>query len=741
MNANLQYMISSTMHSLEERNALKDNCTSAEIRYAADYIVKKSLFKPYFEAIGITKGCQIGRRFYEQKPHEFFSFVLCLYYSKWWFDKDVKELNDLEFLFKKGEWENVSYIAKHYCSLVLRTIRNFELGTRGIGQKEEFEYSLSLNKLEHLFEVYNAGKDLFLDEIRNIGEDYKHIAAIAIAAKNMDEDELCKSWLEENIDEIVNNLIHHGKSRSLLTHLHGFTLSHKENIYSTPTINSNGGFCEYSHATINKMAIEANGYYSELIDRITHSKLLPNDEYKLKITKKVYDTTKTLSKEEFSELEEANNNKLKDIYKMTNDVFSAGSLDSSSLPKEIVNLARKLAAIHGTVHVASESSGIQIYIADPELLVVDGMKELSSRHLAVNAERYLGIGPYDIDLYPTEENKMLYMKYRMHGYEVPSAMSMKTRKMYNVHDLLTMLPVDKRNLSFTRAIKSKVIISSPDKNLVKDENGMMVPEWCGETVPLTSLSDNHPAIQYLKYERGYDINELENLWDICYCKKAIEEDKEKGRFYSKLPLDYKNSPAGRIIIPIYNATHSRIGWQARVIDKKDNKGNKWVWTDRETWIQVEKDGNKLFVSDEFPKGFSPHKYLNGKGSSRNSLLFGLNRALEFNKHREFKDTFCVIVEGPLDVAKGGIPCLAIHGKSLSDEQASIIKKNFNKVCTVMDADEAGKECIRSIHRKLPGMHITEIVIPEGNKDLGDCSIVEARKLVLEQDPILIKARG
>lgn len=741
MNANLQYMISSTMHSLEERNALKDNCTSAEIRYAADYIVKKSLFKPYFEALGITRGCQIGRRFYEQKPHEFFSFVLYLYYSKWWFANDVKELNDLDFLFKKGEWDTVLYTAKHYCKLALRTIRNFELGTRGVGQKEEFEYSLSLNKLEHLFEAYNVGRDFFINEISNIGEDYKHIAAIAISAKNMADDIVCKDWLEDNIDVIIENLIHHGKSRALLTHLHGFSISHKENVYSTPIIDSNGGFCEYSHATINKMAIEANGYYTELIDRITNSKLLPNDEYKLRTNKKVYEMEHKLSEEELVSLENYNNNKIKEIYKMTNDVFSAGSLDSSSLPKEIVNLARKLAAIHGTVHVASESSGIQIYIADPELLVIDGMKELSSRHLAVNAERYLGIGPYDIDTYPTEENKMLYMKYRMNGYEVPSAMSMKTRKMYNVHDLLTMLPVDKRNLSFTRAIKAKVIVSSQNKNLVEDENGEMVPEWCGETVPLTSLPENHPAIQYLKYERGYDINELEKLWDICYCNKAIEEDKEKGRFYSKLPLGYKNSPAGRIIIPIYNAKHSRIGWQARVIDKKDNKGNKWVWTDRETWIQVEKEGKKLFVSDEFPKGFSPHKYLNGKGSSRNSLLFGLNRAIEFNANRAFKDTFCVIVEGPLDVAKGGMPCLAIHGKSLSDEQANIIKKNFNKICTVMDHDEAGKECIKSIHRKLPGVHITEIEIPEGNKDLGDCPMTLARCLILKHDPLLLKVNG
>lgn len=417
----------------------------------------------------------------------------------------------------------------------------------------------------------------------------------------------------------------------------------------------------------------------------------------------------------------------------TDNVFTIGSLSAATLPREIVALAERLAAKHGPVSISSEANGIQIYIPDPDLLKEDGRKELTSRHLAINAELYLGIGRYDDIENPTKENKKLYEKYRRHGREVPCARSMKTAKRYSVDALLCMRPIEER-IAGIGDIKHMVIAADPTKNMVYDENGNLVPEWCGQTVPLTALTPDHPAIAYLRH-RNFDPVEVTKKWDIVYCEQALPEDPARGRYYSKLPYGCHNSPTGRLIIPIYDAEGVRRGWQARVIDHSDDTGNKWVWTDHQQWLQVANAGQDLFVSDIWPKGFAVHKYMNARGSQRNTLLFGIKQAVEFNESRPFNKRYCVLVEGPLDAVRGGAPCIALLGKSLSDAQAAELRKHFAVVCTVMDQDKAGQECLKCIHTKLHGMPIHELTVPEGKKDLGDCTQEEAQALVTAYDPL------
>jgi hypothetical protein len=255
----------------------------------------------------------------------------------------------------------------------------------------------------------------------------------------------------------------------------------------------------------------------------------------------------------------------------------------------------------------------------------------------------------------------------------------------------------------------------------------MVPEWCGKTVPLTDLPKDHPAIKYLE-ERGFDPVKLQEHLDVSYCVEEAPEDRSKGRFYSKLINGMRNTPFGRIILPIWINGH-RTGYQSRLIDKKIGD-NYFVW-DGNNFKAITLNGKDLYPpNDRYPKGFNPHKYLNALGSKRNCLLMGYDQAVQWNKEQGFdkNSSFCILVEGPLDAAKVGPPAIAILGKSLSEIQASLIKENFGKIIVLADNDKAGNECKQCIFKRLSPYPIDDITIPSG-KDAGELSYTEALNLV------------
>lgn len=705
MNENLQRMIAKTLEELRQRKALPLSPNAADVRYAADFIVKKSPFAPYFAFLGVTKGSQIGRAFNNNKNELFFKVVLQLYYAKWYFKDSIPKLNNMEVLFKVENWKDVSYRAAHYCREFLRDMRYTIMSSRGVGAEAEWRYKLMTQDLKTLL-LYNGDPSGFIKFAEESHcTTYPDAIALAIASNGWQKNEIINNWILENLDSICDAFIRNGKSRDLLSHCHGFKLRKEQSGKAQAFNKTEKSFCvfgETTHADLNRMAVELQDYCSHRIYQATHNELM-----------------------------EVNHTVISNKHDKTMHEVFAETIKNEGVPIEITNLANKLAEIHGSVQITTEASGTHIYIADPELLLKDGIKELSSRHLAINAEKFLGIGKYNVDLYPTSENKQLYMQYRMEGKEVPCAVSMKTKKVYSVCDLLAMLPLEKRLPLIRESIKHSVIQSDPYKYLVHDSEGNLVPEWPGDTVPLTELPEDHPAIVYLKTQRGFDIEDLSSTWFLCFCTNALPEDRSKNRFYSRLPGGYKNSPSGRIIIPIYDEAGVRRGWQARLIDYKDPKGNKWIYSDRNTWVKVEEEGSPLFISSDWPKGFAAHKYLNAKGSLRNKLLFGLKQAVDFNKNIPFEKRCCVLVEGPLDAVRGGPPCIALLGKSMSQDQAAIIRKNFSIVYTVMDRDAAGKECLRRIQQQLPGMQLIEKFVPDGKKDLGDCSYNEAFDLLYD----------
>lgn len=454
---------------------------------------------------------------------------------------------------------------------------------------------------------------------------------------------------------------------------------------------------------------------TDIIESIFGFNLRDVHKQALKIQNELFDTLYRL--ENFLLTKEHEN--------MQSDIIYRSS--AINVPEEIVKLAKKLEKIHAQVSISNESSGFQIAIPDPELLETDGAKELSSRHLSINAELYLGIGRYDVDIHPTKENRERWVKYREKNKEVPCAMSMKTGKLFSVNKLLAMKPVEERGLDFGKIRHTCIDISNTSLNLIDDGTGTMVPEWCGKTVPLTELPENHPAIIYLK-DRGFDPAKLQEHLDASYCVEAAPEDRSKGRFYSKLINGMKNTPFGRIILPIWINGH-RAGYQSRLIDKKIGD-NYFVW-DGNNFQAITLNGKDLYPpNDRYPKGFNPHKYLNALGSKRNCLLMGYDQAVQWNKKQGFdkNSSFCILVEGPLDAAKVGPPAIAILGKSLSEIQASLIKENFGKIIILADNDKAGNECKQCIFKRLNPYPIDDITIPSG-KDAGELSYTEALNLV------------
>lgn len=420
----------------------------------------------------------------------------------------------------------------------------------------------------------------------------------------------------------------------------------------------------------------------------------------------------------------------------SDNIFTIGSLTSGSIPAAVRSLAEDLARIHGPVRISSEANGLQIYIPDPDGLREDGIRAIQDPKLAINPELYLGIGRFDVDEYPTKENRRLYREFRSQGKEVPSAISMKTKKRWSVDALLTMVPIQKRMPNMN--IRARVTIGTICKDMVYDKEGNLIPNWVGDTVPLHDLPKDHPAIKYLR-SRNYDINTLEQQFEACYCFKCLPEDRYLGRYYAKLPGGMRKCHQGRIILTI-RMNGVRKGYQSRLIDKTEN-GNYYVWSDKEEWLLIRKMNSDGTVSemypptDEHPRGFEVPKYLNATGSKRNELLMGYDAALRFNKSREYKDRYCILCEGPMDAARLGPPAIAILGASLSDVQAEFLKKEFGYICTCMDKDVAGRKCLDIINKRLPERVGHDVILPDGVKDAGDLAQSAVLNIHLECDPI------
>ena len=118
-----------------------------------------------------------------------------------------------------------------------------------------------------------------------------------------------------------------------------------------------------------------------------------------------------------------------------------------------MKLAQRLAAIHGPVRVAAESSGLHLYLASPACLEEDGLIELTKKHLAVNVDKWF------------------------RGEEW-CALCMKTETPYSVNDLVSMQSLEARGY---QDVQREVTVQAKDNAafLEDDGRGHMVPKSPG----------------------------------------------------------------------------------------------------------------------------------------------------------------------------------------------------------------------------------------------------------------------
>lgn len=388
-------------------------------------------------------------------------------------------------------------------------------------------------------------------------------------------------------------------------------------------------------------------------------------------------------------------------------VTTTGGL--SGVPQSVMNLAQALARKHGDVTIARENRGLHLYMASPEALSRDGAIEIKKRHLALNAERYLAIGPWS-------RRKGTYDQDR-------SARCMKYEKAYNVSELLAMSPLAARGIQETT---HDVKVGSVSKHLVDDGNGNMIPPPPGKVLALGDLSEGHPALVYLK-SRGFSPKLLEDQFGASYCY----EEALPRKYYPELSGGFRDTPQGRIVfnIDMYGV---RRGWQARLIEMIVGDAH-LVWHPyADEWQLLKVRSGKgweltpAFTHDELE--WKPSKYKTGTGTARNSAIMGLDAALKWNK--DHGTSTLIVCEGPLTAAKFRSPAVATLGKSISFEQARIIRKAARRAVYVPDNDLSGTKATARAREVLTGLDLKILELPKDVNDAGELSYDAASALIM-----------
>jgi hypothetical protein len=351
---------------------------------------------------------------------------------------------------------------------------------------------------------------------------------------------------------------------------------------------------------------------------------------------------------------------------------------------------------HGNVKVARESSGLQFYIACPDCLKSDGESELYKMHLAIGVDRYLS------------------------GY-TGAAQCMKTGKTFFIDELTLWVPLQKRGYE---PGPGKIIdqAMTTTEFLEPDEQGRMVPKSPGETVPLSQLPLDHPAMIYL-HSRQFNPAELEHQFNASFC---VQERKEIR--YRRLLGGFRATPRGRIIFEI-RINGIRRGWQGRVLEMSDEHRLYYLHPYSEQWVAV-KYRNTITGSWDPLEGFEDFdmpKYIAAHGMRRNSVVMGYDSACAFNTARPGKKSWCFVCEGPLDAGRLGPPAVAVCGKFFSEEQAGLLADAFDVLIVTPDNDAAGSKLPEYVAHWIGATRRVVVVNPPAHcKDAGEMTPEEAR---------------
>jgi 5S rRNA maturation endonuclease (ribonuclease M5) len=153
---------------------------------------------------------------------------------------------------------------------------------------------------------------------------------------------------------------------------------------------------------------------------------------------------------------------------------------------------------------------------------------------------------------------------------------------------------------------------------------------------IQDLPDDHPAIEYLINQRGYDLSELVNNWNLMYCESASS-------FY--------RLAASRIIIPIIQNS-MWVGWQARYV------------------------GDINFKQAKIPKYYT--------------LPSMPKRLVLYNHDTAMKQKLVIVCEGPTSAWTMYPYGVALLGKQATIQQRRLIVKNCSNKSVIILLDEDAK---------------------------------------------------
>ena len=400
--------------------------------------------------------------------------------------------------------------------------------------------------------------------------------------------------------------------------------------------------------------------------------------------------------------------------------FTAKAPPRAHTPPEVLVFAQRIQAIHGAVRVCHEASGWHIYCASPICLERHGAIELVKKHLAINADKYLGLGKYANQRGTRNQDNV--------------SRCMKTSTSYRVSDLLKMPPIDQRG--FSKYDHGTVTVTDTRNSLVEDEKGNLIPDVPGDTVPLSSLPADHPARIYLA-QRQYRIEDLEQQFSAAFCTKEAPESSDKGRFYKRFAGGFRDTPQNRIILFGYAMGVRKI-WQARYIELADAT-HRYIlhpYSNELVAVSQRGEGGRWQPMPGYTKDvFDPAKYKTAFGGKRNETVMGFDAAVAWNevRGRSRQNSVVAITEGPLDAARlfpyG--PAVAVLGKHMSHNQAALLCSKFGKFVLVGQNDDASQleampKWVFALNEFNP--EIKHSPVPTDVKDVGELSPERAGEL-------------
>lgn len=128
-------------------------------------------------------------------------------------------------------------------------------------------------------------------------------------------------------------------------------------------------------------------------------------------------------------------------------------------------------------------------------------------------------------------------------------------------------------------------------------------------------------------------------------------------------------------------------------------------------------------------------FYNMKGLQRGKLLFNIHRARKYSQR-------AIVVESGFDAMllyqEGFRNVVATMGSKVSNEQISLLERNFSSVLSFADNDDAGRAMTDHIEEKFRGPVLTarlsrDTMWPTGAKDVGDLNASQMRTMISNAD--------